>query len=201
MTTTLYVKFISKNEIEYAPLCKDGIVNYNLDIERMKADGYKPLVEVPRPIPSDSYIEYKEYKTKVQEILVQPTPEERLVAAKAKKQQENEDACNLTRSIAVFDIEIQGKYCVFDTSTQTQADLQTAYLYTFSGASYPNWVTNNWVKLDLTHEDVEAIFEVFFARVSPLYSKELEYKDQIEACTTIEEVEAIIIDYSTVSFN
>lgn len=190
-----YVKFISKTEIEIAPPFKDGIINYDKDVERLTADGYKPLAEIDKPIPEDSHIEYKEYKNRVQEILVEPTPEERLEVAKEKKQRENEDLCTGIRANSTFELDLQGKYCIFDTSAQTQADLQAAAMVTMTGQVYPNWVTNNWVKLDLTHEDVLLIYQEFFARVSPLYSKELEYTEQIKACKTVEEVEAIDLDY------
>ena len=39
-----YAKIIDKYTIEEVPRNKDGIINYNLDVERLLLDGYKPLV-------------------------------------------------------------------------------------------------------------------------------------------------------------
>ena len=55
---TKYVKFISDTKIEYAPINKDGIINYNLDVDRMKQDGYKEFVKIERP-DTDRFYEVK----------------------------------------------------------------------------------------------------------------------------------------------
>ena len=51
-----FVKFISKNEVEPAPQNKDNILNYNLDEDLMREDGYLPLVELTKP--GDDYSSY-----------------------------------------------------------------------------------------------------------------------------------------------
>lgn len=43
-----YAKLIN-GELQYAPTNKGSICNYNLDIELMKKDGYKPVTEVQLP--------------------------------------------------------------------------------------------------------------------------------------------------------
>lgn len=40
----MYAKLINKNKIEKAPLNKGSISNYNLSVELMTDDGYKPVV-------------------------------------------------------------------------------------------------------------------------------------------------------------
>ena len=104
--------------------------------------------------------------------------------------------CSEKRYSQTFTVELQEKICEFDTTEQTQSDLQTAAIVTSMGGTYDNWVTNNGVVLNLTAEDIQTVFGQFFALVSPLYTKQLEYIEQINACETAEEIEAIVIDYN-----
>ena len=65
-----YVKLID-NRIEYVPKNKGSILNYDLDIEQMLGDGYKPFVEVERPQTNRFYhIEYSETDTEISEVIV-----------------------------------------------------------------------------------------------------------------------------------
>ena len=55
-----YAKLIN-NQLEYAPVNKDGIFNYNLDIDLMKKDGFKPLIPAKLPETGRKYeLKYKE---------------------------------------------------------------------------------------------------------------------------------------------
>ena len=47
---TQYVRFISVTEVEPVPQDKNGIFNYNTNIELITHDGYKPLIEVELPV-------------------------------------------------------------------------------------------------------------------------------------------------------
>ena len=114
---------------------------------------------------------------------------------KALKLKEAETKCSERRYNQIFTVELQEQECEFDTTEQTQSDLQTAAIVTSSGGTYDNWVTNNGVVLNLTMQDVQTVFAQFFLLVSPLYTKQLEYIQQINACTTSEEIEAIVINY------
>ena len=120
---------------------------------------------------------------------------EHLEEVRALKLKEAETKCSEKRYNQTFTVELQEQECEFDTTEQTQSDLQTAAIVTSSGSTYDNWVTNNGVVLNLTTEDVQAVFVQFFSLVSPLYTKQLEYVQEINACTTAEEVDAIIINY------
>lgn len=115
---------------------------------------------------------------------------------KALKLKEAETKCTEKRYNQTFTVELQEQECEFDTTEQTQSDLQTAAIVTSSGGTYDNWVTNNGVVLNLTMQDVQTVFAQFFSLVSPLYTKQLEYIQEINACTTAEEVENIVINYS-----
>ena len=71
-----YAKLIDGN-LYFAPKTKDGICNYNLDVDRMVADGYKPLIEAER-LPGFWYdIVYVESDGYITEIAkAQKTPKE-----------------------------------------------------------------------------------------------------------------------------
>lgn len=65
-----YVKLVN-NEIVFAPQNKGSILNYNCNVELMKADGYKILVEVDIPKTNREYhIEYNETSDEIQEVIV-----------------------------------------------------------------------------------------------------------------------------------
>lgn len=124
-----------------------------------------------------------------------------LAKAKENKQEENVAKCDEKRFNQTFNIVLQEQECEFDTSAKTQSDLMAAGLVTATGVTYDNWVCNNGVVINLTNADVQAIFAQFFSRVSPLYNIEKYYAELIEAATTKEEVEAIVIDYEVINEN
>lgn len=84
-----YVKLI-EGIIEYPPKNKDNILNYNLNIALLIADGYKEFIEVERPITNRFYhIEYQENETSITEVIVydetQEEADEREAAAEAER--------------------------------------------------------------------------------------------------------------------
>lgn len=67
---TEFVKMLSETVIEYAPVNKGSIINYNLDEEALKADGYKPLIKAERPNNTRLYrLKYSEDESFVYEII------------------------------------------------------------------------------------------------------------------------------------
>lgn len=89
---TQYVKYINNTEVQEPPQNKDGIINYNLNIEQLLIDGYKLLV--PTEYPGDQeirmyHIEYQNNPNDIAEIIVfdetQEEAEERI--ARFKKEQ------------------------------------------------------------------------------------------------------------------
>ena len=67
---TKYAKLI-EDRIEFAPKNKGSILNYDLNVDLMLQDGYKPFVEVERPTTIRFYhIEYTESTDAVLEIIV-----------------------------------------------------------------------------------------------------------------------------------
>lgn len=121
--------------------------------------------------------------------------QEQLEKAKNLKLNEAVIKCSEKRYNQAFIVELQEQECIFDTTEQTQTDLQTAAIVTTNGGTYDNWVTNNGVVLNLTSQDIQAVFVQFFSLVSPLYIKQLAYIEQINACETTEELENIEIEY------
>lgn len=70
-----YVKFISETQIEYPPINKDGIFNYNVNVELMLADGYKPLIEAEKP-QGEYTLTYRDDGDCITEVITVPTEEE-----------------------------------------------------------------------------------------------------------------------------
>ncbi len=74
-----YVKYISETQIEPAPVNTALVSNYNSDIGRMTADGYKPLAEAAVPLDGKRYkTHYRETEDGVEAYPVEDpyTPEE-----------------------------------------------------------------------------------------------------------------------------
>ena len=199
---TIYVKYISNTEIEYPPKNKGSIINYNLNIEAMIADGYKEFVEIERPMTNRFYhIEYVNNIDDVSEIIVydetqEEADERTLLTAKQEKYMENNTKAKEARYNQEFTITIQEQECLFDTTEETQRDLLTATNYCMAtGEAYEGWITNNGVELNLTLEDI-VLISTTFKELSNVYPIWKEYKDMINEATTVEEVDAITIDYS-----
>lgn len=67
-----YVKYISETQIEKAPLNTALVSNYNSDVERLAADGYKPLTEATVPSDGKRYkILYRETENNVEAYAVE----------------------------------------------------------------------------------------------------------------------------------
>lgn len=120
---------------------------------------------------------------------------EKVNRAKSFKLEENKRKLQEKRYGQTFSVIIQEQECIFDTSEETQRDLQTAALVTSIGLTYDGWATNNGITLNLTNQDIQTVFSLFYQLVSPLYQKDLEYKDLIENSQTVNEVENIEIIY------
>ena len=94
----MYVKLI-ENQIEQAPVNKDGICNYNLDVERMVADGYKLFI--PAELPPDTEIrmyhfEYEENTDNITEIVVFDETQQEAQERIARIERQRLDALTLT---------------------------------------------------------------------------------------------------------
>lgn len=95
-----YVKFISETHIEYPPVNKGSIANYDIAIDLLIQDGYKPLQEAPRPEDNDYTLTYQDTPEAVLEVITVPTPEE-------KEQREKERILGLKCTKRVFALILQ----------------------------------------------------------------------------------------------
>ena len=76
---TKYAKLISETQIQFPPKNKGDIINYNLDIPQLIADGYKEFIEAEKEIDKVYTIKYRETETQILEIateIPQPDPAE-----------------------------------------------------------------------------------------------------------------------------
>ena len=74
---SVYAKLKNKYQLEFAPNYKDGIFNYDLDIENLINDGYKPVIEAEKPITSRKFeINYVENEDNICESIVYLETEE-----------------------------------------------------------------------------------------------------------------------------
>lgn len=96
----MYAKLIN-GVLEYAPQNKGAIINYNVNIELMTADGYKLLVEAERPVTNRIYhIEYKETPSELVEVIVYDETQEQ--ADEREQQEEAKRIGNLQCTKRVF---------------------------------------------------------------------------------------------------
>ena len=83
----MYAKLIDGN-LEFAPQNKGAVINYNVNVELMVADGYKLFVEVPKPTTNRKYhISYKETATEIQETIVYDETQKQADAREAKERE------------------------------------------------------------------------------------------------------------------
>ena len=85
------------NQLILPPKNKDGIINYDMDIERLIADGYKLFVEhPPEPTIRKNHIEYEETETTIEEVVVWEETQEEAEARIAREERERLDSLTLT---------------------------------------------------------------------------------------------------------
>lgn len=68
---------LTDGKIEFAPKNKGAISNYNLSVELMTADGYKPLVVIEEPTEDKPLVRYRETDEQIEqyaEAVPQPEP-------------------------------------------------------------------------------------------------------------------------------
>lgn len=120
---------------------------------------------------------------------------QKIEEAKRVKIEANQVALDNARSSHVFTVEIQGQQCDFDTTSKTQADLNSAAISASMGQPWL-WTTNNRISLMLTAEDIQTISATYMTVVNNDIKKWTYFDELIENATTLEEVEAIRIDYT-----
>lgn len=79
-----YAKLID-GKIEFAPKNKGSIANYNLSVELMTADGYKPFVVVEEPTPEKPIIHYRDTKERIEQYAEAKPIEQKAAEARAER--------------------------------------------------------------------------------------------------------------------
>lgn len=207
-----YVKYISQTEIEYPPKNKDGIINYYLNIEKLIEDGYKILNPVEKPQTDRFYeIQYEDNDTIDEKIVWLETEKEymarKLNERKAERLQENDEKRSNIPAIKAWFSESQNGYLLMQTPV---GDIKTAVIaiafpailkqenipegifryYDLQGNVYPT--------PEISASFVPTFYERLLREFVGIDQHSTEIVNEINEATTIEEVDAIVIDYTII---
>ena len=198
----MYAKLID-NTIQEAPKNKDGICNYNLDVERLIQDGYKVLIPVvsPEHINRLFHIEYVENSDNIFETIVYDETQEEADARELKQAKDNKKQEALDKAYAYEENgTVEYKNCIFETSLSNRQNLKdTEEALTELGEQTTYWNDKNDKIIELTIEDIKYIrLNLILARVQILWINQYPYyKNLIDEATTVDEVEDIEINYDS----
>lgn len=189
---TKYVKFISETQIEFPPKNKGNIINYDLDVEKLIEDGYKEFVPATKEIGKSYNITYTETETQVFEVATEivPDPEEVLKQAKQVKIDEN----NNKRDIALNQ-GVTYQNILFDSDTDQKANL-IAVVMSIDDVSTVEWYGMNNDFLTCTKQDLINIGGLITQLHTFCWTTNATIKNAINEAETVEQVEAIEIDYN-----
>lgn len=187
-----YAKFISSTQIEYPPKNKGNIINYNLNIEALKADGYKEFIPAIKEIGKSYNITYLENETEIIEQITEITPDpvELLKQAKQQKISENDIARDEALNSGVVYKEV-----LFDSDTDQKVNL-LATVSMMQDSDTIEWYGMNNYSLICTKQDLINIGGLITQLHSFCWTKNAEIKEAIRNASTIEEVNNIVIDYN-----
>ena len=169
-------------------------MNYDKNFAQLEADGYKRLEKINTPIPADSYIEYQELFDTVKEILVEPSEEQRLNAAKSVRLQENERKRDEFLNAPVF-------YKDLDWDADLDQKINLAYkIDSMKEDETCVWVSADGMhSLNCTKEDLLNIFQLLVRKTTYVWQIKNPYiKNAILDAKTIEELNAIDINYQDI---
>ena len=192
----MYVKLID-NVIVEAPVnnLEQGIINYNLDIPRLLADGYKLYVEIVKPITNRHYhIGYAEYTATIEETIVYDETQEEadarcLLEAKENKIQENDRI----RDEAILQ-GVEYRTISFDSDTDQKVNL-LATIETLPEGQTVIWFGMDNQPLECTKQDLINIGLLITELHTFCWTRNAEIKAEISNASTIAEVEEIDISY------
>ena len=123
--------------------------------------------------------------------------QEHFEAVKALKLKENDEKVNIAL-VHTFTIEVgENKTpCEFIYNEKTERNLNSSAIGFLAGQyEAKQWTDEQGITVNLTAEDVAAVLLTFNDFANDLWEKWGDYHTQINACTTAEEVEAIVINY------
>lgn len=131
------------------------------------------------------------------------TEEDYFEEAKEKKHNENTLKAN-RHLIKSFIVEVgeDNTPCEFIYNPKTESNLNSAALLILSGqAETKKWTDEQGITVFLRREDIVKIGRVFEVFADAVWAKWGDYKAEIDAAATIEEIESIIIDYEDIEVN
>ena len=189
---TTYAKFINETNIEFPPKNKGNIINYDLNVEELTKDGYKEFIEAQKD-PSKNYtITYVVVENQIREIAVEiiPDPAELLNQAKEQKISENDNVRDIALNQGVTYQNI-----LFDSDTDQKVNL-LAMVSSMSESERIIWFGKDNQPLDCNKQDLINIGTLITQLQSFCWGKNYEIKTAINEAETVEEVQAIEIDYN-----
>lgn len=195
---TQYAKFISTTQIEFPPKNKGDIINYNLDIEAMTKDGYKPFVEAEKPTTNRMYhIEYANNADDVAEIIVYDETQQEADARELQAVKQNKIAQNDTLRDEALLQGVTYKNVLFDSDTDQKVNL-LATVSMMDDEQTIVWFGMDNQPLECDKQDLINIGGLITQLDSFCWNKNAEIKEEINSALTIEEVDEIVIDYTLI---
>lgn len=76
---------LTDDKIEFAPQNKGSVSNYNLSVDLMTADGYKPLVVIEEPTPEKPIVRYRDTKERIEQYAEAKPIEQKSAEARAER--------------------------------------------------------------------------------------------------------------------
>lgn len=176
---------------------EDGFIfNYNKDVIRLLADGYKEFVEASKEIGKAYTISYQETKTQIIEIATEIVPDPVAELEHAKKMKLDE-----ALSLA-YDWQENGfvefKGSRFEMNESNRNNLrETQEALELMGQNETQWNDKDDNIITLALSDIQYIrLNLILNSIKKLWLEDYpNYKTQINECETVEEVERIKIHY------
>lgn len=189
---TTYAKFINETNIEFPPKNKGNIINYDLNVEELTKDGYKEFIEAQKD-PSKNYtITYVVVENQIREIAIEviPDPAELLKEAKEQKISENDNLRDIALNQGVVYRDV-----LFDSDTDQKVNL-LATVSMMNNTDTVEWFGMDNQPLLCTKQDLINIGGLITQLHSFCWEKNYEIKTAINEAETVEEVQAIEINYN-----
>lgn len=188
---TKYAKLKDDLTIEFAPKNKGDIINYNLDIDRLIADGYKEFVPAEKEIGKDYQITYQETENQIIEIATEVIPDPAVVLAQAKEDKIQEN--DIARDEALYQ-GVTYKDVLFDSDTDQKVNL-LAMVSTMTGEETMYWYGKDNTPLLCDKEDLVNLGYLIAQLHTFCWTKNAQIKQAIAETQTVEEVNEIEIEY------
>lgn len=185
----MYAKFINEDIIEKAPTNKDGIFNYNLNIELMMRDGYKEVIELEKPSEFIKPMQkYRELEDKIERYWIDNYEKPTLDELKIQKRAEIN---------AIRDASEQGGFVYLDRVFDSdQVSCQRISMAAQAMALAPEGATITWTcqdntTIDLTAQELVGMVAALAHWSNECHIKATALKEQIDLAETEEDLEKI----------